>query len=305
MDITDKLDKSFPTFGLLPKETASLKEIIEALHAIYCQQTGFEYKESSPEMEQWIQRRIESPQFQQELTDEQRLLILKNLNRSELFESFLHTKYTGQKRFSLEGAETLISMLSLLLETGANDSLQEVVIGMAHRGRLNVLANIMNKSYHDILSEFEEGYVPDPSEGMGDVKYHKGFAGDYTTGSGKKIAVTLSPNPSHLESVSPVVEGQARAKQFLKNDEVDRNRIMPILIHGDAAVCGQGVVYETLQFSQLTGYKTGGLSILSLIIRLALQLFNEIYVQLATLHPLAAPLGFLPFMSMPKILKAV
>jgi 2-oxoglutarate dehydrogenase E1 component len=255
---TDELDQSFPTLGLISKESAPLKDLIEALHAIYCRQIGFEYKESYPEMELWIQKHIESPSFRQELKNDQRLLILKNLNKSELFESFLHTKYTGQKRFSLEGAETLIPMLALLLETGANDGLQEVVIGMAHRGRLNVLANILNKSYRDILTEFEEGYVPDPSEGMGDVKYHKGFAGDFITGFGKKVAVTLSPNPSHLESVCPVVEGQARAKQFQNNDETDRKRIMPILIHGDAAICGQGVVYETLQFSQLKGYKTGG-----------------------------------------------
>lgn len=253
-----ELGQPFPTLGLLSQETAPLKEIIEALDAIYCQQIGFEYKESHPEMEQWIQKRIESPAFKQALTNEQKLLILEHLNRSELFESFLHTKYIGQKRFSLEGAETLISMIALLLESSADEGVKEVVIGMAHRGRLNVLANILNKAYEDILAEFEEGYVPHPSEGMGDVKYHKGFVGDFKTSREKKIAVTLSPNPSHLESVCPVVEGQTRAKQFLQNDEAQRTQIIPILIHGDAAVCGQGVVYETLQFSQLKGYTTGG-----------------------------------------------
>lgn len=253
-----ELNQQFPTLGILPKEFAPLKEIIETLHNIYCRQIGFEYKESYPEMEQWIQKRIESPLFQQELTNAQRLLLLDNLNRSELFESFLHTKYTGQKRFSIEGAETLIPMLALLLDAGADDGLQEVVIGMAHRGRLNVLANIMNKSYHTILAEFDEGYIPDPSEGMGDVKYHKGYVGDFITSNGKSVTVTLPPNPSHLESICPVVEGQARAKQFLRDDEQERKRIMPVLIHGDGAVCGQGVVYETLQFSQLNGYKTGG-----------------------------------------------
>lgn len=254
----EELSQPFPTLGLLPKETAPLMEIIDALQEIYCRKIGFEYKESYPEIEQWIQKHIESPQFQQKLTNEQRLQILKNLNRSELFETFLHTKYTGQKRFSLEGAETLIPMLALLLEAGSNDEIQEAVIGMAHRGRLNVLANIMNKSYRDILLEFEEGYIPDFSEGMGDVKYHKGYCGDFITSTGKKVAVTLSPNPSHLESVCPVVEGQTRAKQFLRNDETERKKIIPVLIHGDAAVCGQGVVYETLQLSQLNGYKTGG-----------------------------------------------
>jgi 2-oxoglutarate dehydrogenase E1 component len=254
----DELNVSFPTLGILPQEQAALADIIQALRSIYCGNTGYEYKECDPPLEQWIQQHVESMQYRKELTEKQRLLILNALNRSELFETFLHTKYVGQKRFSLEGAETLIPMLALLLEEGADRGVQEVLIGMAHRGRLNVLANILNKSYEMILAEFDEGYIPDPSEGMGDVKYHKGYAAEYVTANGKKVSVILPPNPSHLESISPVVEGLSRARQMIEKDELERKKIIPILIHGDAAVSGQGVVYETLQLSQLNGYKTGG-----------------------------------------------
>jgi len=254
----EEMEHSFPTLKILKEPYASLKEIIQALQNIYCYKIGFEFKETDLELEQWVQDRIESTDFQKEFSTSQRLLILNRLIRSELFENFLHTKYIGQKRFSLEGAETLIPMLAFLLEKGAEIGLQEVVIGMAHRGRLNVLANILNKSYDEILAEFDESYIPPSSEGMGDVKYHKGYSGEYITVKGTKVAASLPPNPSHLESISPVVEGQVRAKQFLNNDESNRIHTIPILIHGDAAVAGQGVVYETLQFSGLNGYKTGG-----------------------------------------------
>lgn len=254
----NELNQLFPTMNLLPEKEAPLSHLIQALQNLYCRQIGFEFKELNPEMELWIQQRIESPNFQKELSEQQKLMILNFLNKSELFETFLHTKYVGQTRFSLEGGETLIPMLALLFEKGAQEGIQEAIIGMSHRGRLNVLANIMNKSYTQILAEFDAGYIPDPSEGMGDVKYHKGYSADFVLSNGKKVSITLPPNPSHLESVCPVVEGLARAKQFLSNDEPDRTKILPILIHGDAAVSGQGVVYETLQLSQLNGYKTGG-----------------------------------------------
>lgn len=248
----EELETSFPTCGFLTKTTAPLKELIAALKKTYCGTVAFEYMGlNQPEMQQWIQKQIE-PFFPLNLTKEEKIQILHNLNKAELFESFLHTKYVGQKRFSLEGGETMIPMLASLIERGAEEGVDEVVLGMSHRGRLNVLANIMNKSYANIFHEFEDFYTPDLQEGTGDVKYHKGFVGALQTPTGKQIAVTLVANPSHLESVDPVVEGIARAKQELKKNA------LPILIHGDAAVAGQGVVYETIQLSGLNGYKTGG-----------------------------------------------
>ncbi len=251
----EELDTKFPTCAFLDKQEAPLKEIIEALQKTYCGTIGIEYMGSKNlEMERWIQEQIE-PFFPLHLEKEEKIQILHHLNKAELFESFLHTKYVGQKRFSLEGAETLIPMLSALIGKGAEESVEEVVVGMAHRGRLNVLANILNKSYANIFHEFEDFYTPDLQQGTGDVKYHKGFIGNLRTPSQKEISVTLVANPSHLESVDPVVEGIARAKQELKGG---KEKILPILIHGDAAVAGQGVVYETIQLSGLTGYATGG-----------------------------------------------
>lgn len=256
---TEELNQIFPTKGLLAKGTAPLQDILLTLQKLYSNQVGVEYKGiANPKLEQWIQQEIEAGYFNRPLSLEQHKLILHYLNRSELFESFLHTKYVGQKRFSLEGAETLIPMLGLLIEQGAETDLEEVVLGMAHRGRLNVLSNILHKSYKEIFSEFEEGYIPESFEGTGDVKYHKGYTSDLVlTHIGKKIKLTLPSNPSHLESVDSVVEGITRAKQSIKHDE-ERRRIIPILIHGDAALSGQGVVYETLQFQHLPGYTTGG-----------------------------------------------
>lgn len=253
-------EQVFPTEGLLAKEEAPLHEMMTTLKKLYSHQIGFEYKAIvNPDVEQWIQHEIETGYFNRQLSLEQRKMILHYLNRSELFESFLHTKYVGQKRFSLEGAETLIPMLALLIERGGESDLEEVVLGMAHRGRLNVLSNILHKSYKEIFSEFEEGYIAESFEGTGDVKYHKGYTSDFVlTHTGKKIKVTLPPNPSHLESVDPVVEGITRAKQLIRQDEDERRRIIPILVHGDAALSGQGIIYETIQFNQLPGYKTGG-----------------------------------------------
>lgn len=252
------LPKKFPSCGFFEHETAPLLDIINALKAIYCGTIGVEYMGvQSPELEQWLQRHIEPSRFRMNLTIDQKHLILQHLNKSELFESFLHTKYVGQKRFSLEGGETLIPMLAFIVDTGAALGLDEYIIGMAHRGRLNVLCNIFDKSYVDIFSEFEEGYIPVSIEGSGDVKYHKGFYSEVKTVHGHKVKLTLTPNPSHLEAVDPVVEGQVKARQIMRNDE-QQDKVIPILIHGDAAISGQGVVYETLQLSRLEGYSTGG-----------------------------------------------
>jgi len=251
------LARSFPTSGLLPRETAPLQEIINTLRNIYCDRIGIEYMGlENLEMEKWIQERIEPNQFKVKLNVDQKKMILEQLNRSELFESFLHMKYTAQKRFSLEGGETLIPMLETIVENGSKIGMRDFVIGMAHRGRLNVLSNILRKSHSEIFSEFEEGYIPNSFEGSGDVKYHKGFTSEVPA-NGQKVKISLAPNPSHLEAVDPVVEGQVYAKQILSNDN-KKEAIIPILIHGDAALSGQGVVYETMQFYNVPGYNTGG-----------------------------------------------
>jgi 2-oxoglutarate dehydrogenase E1 component len=252
------LTKLFPTFGLLSDKTAPLLKIISTLKSIYCNKIGVEYVGlGQPELEQWLQNRIEPTHFKINLTIDQKQMILHQLSKSELLEVFLHTKYVGQKRFSLEGGETLIPMLSAVIETGAQLGLEVFEVGMAHRGRLNVLSNILNKSYSELFTEFDEAYIPDSYEGSGDVKYHKGFSSEFETHGSKIVKIDLIPNPSHLEAVDPVLEGQVKAKQISFSDE-NQERIIPILIHGDAAIAGQGVVYETLQFSKLDGYSTGG-----------------------------------------------
>lgn len=252
------LEKEFPTCGFIKEEKASLKKILQALQETYCKTIGIEYMQlGSIDIEKWIQQRIE-PNFPSGLDTEGKTEILKQLNAAEGFETFLHTKYIGQKRFSLEGAETFIPMLHMILEKGTEMGVTDVAIGMAHRGRLNVLANIMGKSYAYIFEEFEDYYTPDLTESTGDVKYHMGFAGTYTTKRGKKTQVILSANPSHLESVDPVVEGVVRALQELKGSKSKANEVVPILVHGDAAITGQGVVYETMTFCRLNGYATKG-----------------------------------------------
>lgn len=251
----DELSKEFPTFGFLPEPKASLNRIVEVLKTIYCGTVGVEFKDfCASEVEEWLQHRIEPKGFSLDLTIEQKQMILEYLNKSELFESFLHMKYPGQKRFSLEGAESLIPMLACIIDKGAEVGVEEFIIGMAHRGRLNVLSNILNKSYAAIFTEFDEGYIQDSFEGTGDVKYHKGYYSDTLSSHGHKVSISVTPNPSHLEAVAPVVEGQVKAKQI----HADTDKIMPLLIHGDASISGQGVVYETLQLSDLEGYSTGG-----------------------------------------------
>jgi 2-oxoglutarate dehydrogenase E1 component len=253
------LSHAFATEGLLAGKTATLSAIIHELKQIYCHKIGLEYMGlGTPDIEQWIQSQVEPTRCRVELPIGQKRMILQQLNRSELLETFLHKNFTGQKRFSLEGGETLIPMLSALIEDAAEKGCDEFILGMAHRGRLNVLSNILNKSYGEIFSEFEEGYIPQSFEGSGDVKYHKGFSSEIITQRGRKVKVSLSPNPSHLESVYPVVEGQVRARQVQRGDRGAKDQVLPIIIHGDAAVTGQGVVYETMQMHGLPGYSNGG-----------------------------------------------
>ncbi len=253
-------EEFFPTLGLLPQAQAPLKDIVALLKKRYGQSIGFEFKKfTNPAVEEWLQKQIESGLFDQPFSPGDKLVILDALTRAEVLETFLHTKHVGKKRFSLEGAESLIPMLTLLLAKCAEEGVEEIFIGMSHRGRLNVLANILNKPIHSILKDFDEDYDPAPSEGMGDIRYHKGHANEsVNTYQGKSIKLTMAPNPSHLESVNPVVEGQAHAKQFLIGDEKERRSIIPLLMHGDAALAGQGIVYETLQMSKLPGFETGG-----------------------------------------------
>jgi 2-oxoglutarate dehydrogenase E1 component len=208
-----------------------------------------------PEQRRWIQERVEQPHVKP--PREEQLRILLKLNQAEAFETFLQTKFVGQKRFSLEGGETTIPLIDEVCEAAAESELDEVTIGMAHRGRLNVLANIVGKSYSQIFREFEGNIDPRTVQGSGDVKYHLGAEGAFTAGTGAKIKVSVAANPSHLEAVNPVVEGIARAKQDMLNRGAEFP-VLPLLVHGDAAFAGQGVVAETLNLSQLRGYRTGG-----------------------------------------------
>jgi 2-oxoglutarate dehydrogenase E1 component len=211
-----------------------------------------------PEEKTWLQSKMEPVLNTPAFDDASKKLILEKLITAETFEHFIHTKFTGHKRFSLEGSETLIPVLDLILNKASGSGILEVVLGMAHRGRLNVLANIIGKSFESIFSEFEDIQDPESIEGSGDVKYHLGATGEYKTAEGKSIIVSVASNPSHLEWVNPVVEGIVRAKQTRLDDNKEHKKIMPLLIHGDAAMAGQGIVAETLNLSQLSGYRTGG-----------------------------------------------
>lgn len=237
---------------------AKLRDIRELIEQTYCQSIGAEYKYiRNPEKIKWLEQRMESERNTPQFSIEIKKRILQKLNEAVVFESFLGTKFIGQKRFSLEGAESVIPSLDFVIQRGADLGIEEFVIGMAHRGRLNVLANIMQKTYKNIFSEFEgKGYDENTPFG-GDVKYHLGFSTDIETQSGKKVHLSLCPNPSHLEAVDPLVEGITRSKIDFKYGG-DYKRIAPILIHGDASIAGQGIVYEVLQMSKLEGYRTGG-----------------------------------------------
>ena len=250
------LDRPFDTGGIPGTEMLPLSEILEILRDAYCGTVGIEYMHiQDPEQKRWIQRHVEGVATDV-ATDEKRH-IQERLNAAEAFETFLHLRYIGQKRFGLEGAESTIPFLDATLEAAAKAGLSEVVVGMAHRGRLNVLANIVGKSYGEIFSEFEGNLDPESVQGSGDVKYHKGAHGTWSGRGGASIAVTLASNPSHLEAVDPVVEGIARAKQD-RGPAPQSYPVLPLIIHGDAAFAGQGVVAETLNLSMLKGYRTGG-----------------------------------------------
>ena len=250
------LDREFPTGGFGGKPFAYLREILGVLRDSYCRTVGIEYMHiQDPEQREWIQARVERKHDRTDSVEQ--LRILRRLNAAEAFETFLQTKYVGQKRFSLEGAEAVVALVDGVLGSAARAGITEVCIGMPHRGRLNVLANIVGKSYAQIFREFEGNLDPKSAHGSGDVKYHLGAEGVFTSDDGSATKVSLVSNPSHLEAVDPVLEGFVRAKQ----DCLDRGEefpILPVLMHGDAAFAGQGVVAETLELSQLQGYRTGG-----------------------------------------------
>jgi multifunctional 2-oxoglutarate metabolism enzyme len=251
------LEREFPTGGFGGKPLMKLREILGVLRDSYCRTVGIEYMHiQNPEERAWLQERIERPHGRP--SHDEQMQILSRLNVAEAFEMFLQTKYVGQRRFSLEGAESLIPLLDAVLTEAARASLDEAVLAMAHRGRLNVLANIVGKSYAQIFGEFEGNLDPGTTHGSGDVKYHLGADGMFRASDGSEIPTCLVANPSHLEAVDPVAEGVVRAKQ----DVLDRGEpgftVLPVLIHGDAAFAGQGVVAETLNLSQLRGYRTGG-----------------------------------------------
>ncbi len=253
----EDLDTVFHAGSIIGIGDATLKEIVAHLEATYCGSIGAEYKYiRTPEVVDWLENKMESTHNSKEFSIEEKKHILKKLNEADAFENFIHVKFIGQKRFSLEGSEALIPALDAIIEYGGELGIKEFVIGMSHRGRLNVLANILGKSYEDIFTEFE-GLEYDENAFAGDVKYHLGFSGDVTTDKGKKIHLSVAPNPSHLEAVDPIVQGIVRSK-IDTTPGGNENWIAPILIHGDAAIAGQGVVYEVIQMSALKGFKTGG-----------------------------------------------
>ncbi|MEY4462301.1 MAG: 2-oxoglutarate dehydrogenase component [Bacteroidota bacterium] len=251
------LDTVFDAAKILGHQPATLKEIIRRLENLYCQSIGVEYMYiRKPEVVQWIQNRLNINDNLPNFNVEQKKNILDKLNEAVSFENFLHTKYVGQKRFSLEGGESIIPALDALIEAAAEKGVEQFVMGMAHRGRLNILANIFGKATQDIFSEFD-GKDYDQEYFDGDVKYHLGLTSERKTKTGKSININLAPNPSHLETVGAVIEGITRAKQD-KYFPDDFSKVLPIAVHGDAAVAGQGIVYEIVQMAQLDGYKTGG-----------------------------------------------
>ncbi|OFA62480.1 multifunctional oxoglutarate decarboxylase/oxoglutarate dehydrogenase thiamine pyrophosphate-binding subunit/dihydrolipoyllysine-residue succinyltransferase subunit, partial [Streptomyces fradiae] len=251
------LEREFAVGGFAGRSMMKLRDILGVLRDSYCRTTGIEFMHiQDPKERKWIQDRVERGHDHPER--EEQLRILRRLNAAEAFETFLQTKYVGQKRFSLEGGESVIPLLDAVLDSAAESRLDEVVIGMAHRGRLNVLANIVGKSYAQIFREFEGNLDPKSMHGSGDVKYHLGAEGTFTGLDGEQIKVSLAANPSHLEAVDPIVEGIARAKQDIIGKGGTDFTVLPVQLHGDAAFAGQGVVAETLNMSQLRGYRTGG-----------------------------------------------
>lgn len=253
----EDMDSEFYAGYELGLGKATLRDILTRLQQVYTRTVGWEYNYiDNKDERQWLRDQIERRYIEYEHPFEKKKRILQKLNDSAVYERFLGTKFIGQKRFSLEGGESTIPALDAMINVAANEGCKEVVIGMAHRGRLNVLVNIVRKTYEEVFEEFE-GHTPEKADVTGDVKYHKGYSSQYQTMDGKEVYINLLPNPSHLEAVNPVMQGFCRAKA----DEIyqsEYDSILPIAIHGDAAVAGQGVVYETLQMSLLKGYKTGG-----------------------------------------------
>lgn len=260
------LDRVFITGGLAGTESATLREILNILQRAYCGKVGIEYRHiQSREQKHWIREQIRRQFVEPEpVSNEIKKQLLWKLISAEQFERFLHTKYLGQKRFSLEGSETIIPLLDRLIEGAADRGVEDISLGMAHRGRLNVLANVIGNFCERIFAAFEGSVHPSFPADEGDVKYHQGATGERETASGRKVSLTLSPNPSHLEAVDPVVEGMVRAKQDFMRDKLGLaredviDRALPVLLHGDAAFAGQGVVMETLNLAGLRGYRTGG-----------------------------------------------
>ncbi len=258
LTIWDK-ERTFYSDGVTRKPFATLREIQETLHLTYCRHIGVEYMHiADPEQRHWLRQRMEGNRNAEDLPKAAMLRVLDKLVVAEAFERFLHTRFVGHKRFSLEGGDTLIPVLDALIEHAAENGVTRAVLGMAHRGRLNVLAHVLHKPLTRIFTEFEGHLDPEMTQGSGDVKYHLGASAEHTTSTGKVVELELACNPSHLEAVDPVVEGMVRARQEQLPKDQDRRQVLPVLVHGDAAFAGQGVVHETLQMSQLHGYRTGG-----------------------------------------------
>lgn len=254
------LDQSYHVGNYQGSETPymPIRELLSRLKETYCGHVGCEYIHiQETHKRRWLQARMEPTCNIPNFSKEEKIRILRKICEAEIFERFLHTRYVGQKRFSLEGGETLIAALDVILQRAPLHNIEEIVMGMAHRGRLNVLANFVGKSYDFIFREFSENYIPDTIHGDGDVKYHLGYQSVAKTTSGAEVEIRLAPNPSHLEAVDPVVTGNARARQRIRGD-MERKRVLPLLIHGDAAFAGQGIVAETLNLSRLKGYRVGG-----------------------------------------------
>ncbi len=255
----EELDQEVRTQMFRNGQPMTLRAMLDELRGIYCGKSGYEFMHiHTPEIQSWLLERIESRPFETPPAAQEQIDALRWLLEAETFERFLHRRYVGQKRFSVEGGESLLVALETILENLPRLGAKEIIMGMAHRGRLSVLANFLRKPLETLFYEFSENYVPNMVAGDGDVKYHLGFETVRKTSSGHDISVMLAPNPSHLEAVDPVVEGMARARQRVLGDTAQRKQVIPVLIHGDAAMAGQGIVTEVLNLSQLPGYRTGG-----------------------------------------------
>ncbi|MCB1844842.1 MAG: 2-oxoglutarate dehydrogenase E1 component, partial [Halioglobus sp.] len=260
LGLTDAdMNTEFHTGGLAGTGNRRMKlnDILALLKRIYCGKIGAEFAHVSKASERlWLRRTFENGMVTHDFSRDERLWLLNQLTAAEGIERYLHTRFVGQKRFSLEGGESLIPMLDQLIQQSGSAGAKEIVIGMAHRGRINVLVNVLGKAAEELFDEFEGNVDPSEMKGSGDVKYHKGYSADMKTPGGN-VHIALAFNPSHLEVVNPVVEGSVRARQQRRGD-IERNQVIPILMHGDAAFAGQGVVTETFQMSQTNGFRTGG-----------------------------------------------